>query len=204
MTPTERWQRSLTRAALSDPEGRVLAELTEFYAERHRSYHNLQHIVDCLQMLEEHASAEHDTVALELALWFHDAIYKPLKGGNELASAVMADDRLGAMGGEPALRRKVHRLIMATTHDAEPSDADEALMIDCDLSILGRDRDAFERYEAAIRSEYRLVPGPLFRRKRKAILASFLDRTRIFSTEPFHERFEATARGNLAWAIARL
>jgi predicted metal-dependent HD superfamily phosphohydrolase len=144
-----------------------------------------------------------DPIALELAIWFHDAIYAPLKGNNEAASADLATARLAALGAEEDLQKKVHRLILVTLHDREPNDPDETLLLDIDLSILGGERERFEVYESAIRQEYRLVPGPLYRRKRKAILQSFLARPVLYHTAPFRKS-EARARENLEWAISRL
>ncbi len=181
-----------------------MAELEGLYSERHRKYHNLQHVLDCLGHLEAHPVDGSDTAALELAIWFHDAIYSPLKGGNEQASADMAVERLAGMGASVELGRKVHRLIMVTTHDTQPKDLDESVMIDIDLAILGCQREKFELYEASIRREYRLVPGLLYRRKRKAILQSFVSRPAIYNTEIFRDLFESAARANLSWAISRL
>ncbi|MEM1182162.1 MAG: GDSL-type esterase/lipase family protein [Acidobacteriota bacterium] len=204
-----RWQDLLDRAGLDDPNLATLRELKELYSEKHRTYHNFRHIADCLDQLDgpipEVADlSEDERVALGFAFFFHDAIYSTVKGGNEQKSADLARDRLTALGASPELVGAVDRLIMATTHDAKPESADEALMIDIDLSILGRDRAAYEVYEHAIRKEYRLVPGPLFRSKRKEILQRFLEQPRLFHTESFHRRFDAAARDNLRWAISRL
>ncbi|MEO1088795.1 MAG: hypothetical protein AAFY88_31580, partial [Acidobacteriota bacterium] len=161
----DRWRTTLERAGLTDPNFETFRALKTLYAEDHRAYHNLRHITDCLEQLEWAAEAGHadgvDRAALGLALFFHDAVYSTITGGNEQKSAQLAKERLAAMGATPTLVAKVDRLIMATTHDAEPEGLVEALMIDIDLSILGRDRAAYEVYEHAIRREYRLVPGPL-------------------------------------------
>ena len=85
-------------------------------------------------------------------------------------------------------------------HAADSAD-DTALVVDVDLSILGREPSDFERYEKAVREEYKWVPGPLFRRKRIAILQSFLDRPVIYGTDYFRELYETQARVNLEWAI---
>ncbi|MEO1365563.1 MAG: GDSL-type esterase/lipase family protein, partial [Acidobacteriota bacterium] len=176
----DRWHTTLAHAGLTDPNFEVFRELEALYQEEHRAYHNLRHIADCFEQLEWAADAGHadgvDRAALGLALFFHDAIYSTIKGGNEQKSAELAGERLTALGAAPELVEAVDRLIRATTHDAEPDGRDEALMIDIDLSILGRDRAAYEVYERAIRKEYRLVPGPLFRSKRKEILGRFLER----------------------------
>jgi predicted metal-dependent HD superfamily phosphohydrolase len=44
----------------------------------------------------------------------------------------------------------------------------------------------------------------VFRSKRKTILQQFLARPAIYSTAPFRERLEASARANLARSIDRL
>lgn len=204
MDPAERWQATLHRAGLQDPDNATLLELLTLYAEPHRKYHNLQHILHCLHHLEANPIPNTDTTALELAIWFHDAIYSPLKPDNELTSADLAIRHLAGMGADAHLQQKVHRLILATTHAAEPADQDEALLIDVDLATLGSDRETFEAYESAIRHEYRLVPGPLYRRKRKAILQSFLARPAIYTTPDFRKSREDLARSNLKWAISRL
>ncbi len=204
MTTAELWQASLDHAGLEDAVPSLLSELESLYSERHRSYHNLQHVLDCLRYLALYPIPDSDTASLDLAIWFHDAIYKPLEGGNELASADLAVDRLASLGLTAAQQQKVHRLIMATTHDSVREDLDESVMIDVDLSILGRDRPTFEVYESSIRREYRLVPGPLYRHKRKAILQSFLSRPHIYSTEVFRDQFEDAAESNLRWAISKL
>jgi len=55
-----------------------------------------------------------------------------------------------------------------------------------------------------VRQDYRWVPSILFRHERAEILASFLARPHICSTEPFRERLEAPARRNPTAAIAEL
>jgi predicted metal-dependent HD superfamily phosphohydrolase len=204
MDSRQRWLACVEANGLADPGGVVFAELQRRYAERHRAYHNLRHVLDCLDHLEALAVDDANDAVIALAIWFHDAVYSPLEGGNELASADLAVERLGGMGAGEALRRRVHRLIMVTTHDAAPEDLDEAVMIDVDLAILGSEPSAFEVYEANIRREYRWVPGPLFRRKRRAILEGFLAQPTIYHTEPFRRRFEDAARANLAAAIEGL
>ena len=204
MESVERWQAILSHTGLDDPGWAILTELESLYSEPHRKYHNLQHALDCLVHLDSHPVEGADSSAIELAIWFHDAVYMPQEKGNEQASADMALKRLKNIGANVELRQKVHRLIMVTTHDKEPQDLDEAVMIDVDLVILGTGRDVFEVYESGIRSEYNFVPEPLYRRERRAILESFLSRSVIYNTEVFRESFEDTAHSNLKWAISNL
>ena len=92
--------------------------------------------------------------------------------------------------------------MMVTRHTGVPVDADEQLLVDIDLAILGAEPARFAEYDRQIREEYNHVPGWLFKRKRRAILHSFLDRLRIFSTPHFHQVREDTARANLRLATA--
>ena len=93
---------------------------------------------------------------------------------------------------------------MATRHAAPATTPDSQLLVDIDLAILGADERTYAEFEVNVRSEYRWVPAILFRRKRAEILESFLARPQIYSTRSFHERYEASARGNLARAIEAL
>ncbi|MBI2922085.1 MAG: hypothetical protein HYY18_13450 [Planctomycetes bacterium] len=99
---------------------------------------------------------------------------------------------------------RVVALILATRHAEAPSDPDARWLVDIDLGILGADPEAYRRYETAIRREYRLVPGLLFRRKRAELLEGFLARPRLYLTDHFHARLEAPARRNLADAVRQL
>jgi predicted metal-dependent HD superfamily phosphohydrolase len=75
------------------------------------------------------------------------------------------------------------------------------LLVDIDLSILGAPRPRFDEYEAQVRAEYGWVPGFLFRRKRREILAEFLARNPIYNTPRLRESLEGRARENLAYSL---
>jgi predicted metal-dependent HD superfamily phosphohydrolase len=98
----------------------------------------------------------------------------------------------------------VHRLILATKHQESTASGDEALLVDIDLSILGRDPVVFDRYEQSIRQEYRWVPEVAFREGRARILESFLNRPAVYRTALFAQRYEAQARENLSRSIRQL
>ncbi len=102
----------------------------------------------------------------------------------------------------PDAVNRVHDLVMATRHTEVPTYGDQQLLVDIDLSILGAPDERFKDYERQIRDEYSFIPGWIFRRKRRAILKSFLDRRRIYSTGHFHLALEQRARENLSRAIS--
>lgn len=199
----ERWNGLMRSLGLPASEATFRA-LDTAYREPHRQYHTTQHIDDCLAQFDLlRTQADHpDTI--ELALWFHDAVYLPYKSGNEEKSAEWASRFLEAAGADAATIVRVRDLILATRHEVVATDRDTAILIDVDLSVLGADRDRYDAFEKNVRREYRWVPRPLYRRERRKILESFLQRERIFMTDDFCRRYESTARENIARAIHAL
>ncbi|SFZ71105.1 HD domain-containing protein [Chitinimonas taiwanensis] len=171
------------------------------YAEPHRHYHGLQHLDECLALFQQVAESAEHPAEVEIALWFHDAIYEPLRHDNEQRSADWAREELLTAGAAKQVVDHVYALIMATQHAAEPSGRDAQLLVDIDLAILGALPERFAEYERQVRAEYGHVPSFLFRRKRRALLKQFLARPRLYSTAGMRERFEAIARENLIATI---
>ena len=195
----ERWfsiWRGLGVAASPDLE-RLYARLVAAYTESHRHYHTLRHVRECFARLDELRAPAAHPHEVELALWFHDAIYRPRRSDNEARSADWAREAALAFGVNGGAAARIHALVLATRHAAAPDTPDAQVLVDVDLSILGAERGRFDEYEQQVRREYRWVPGFLYRRERARILREFLARPRIFSTPAFFERFEAAARANL-------
>lgn len=174
------------------------------WSEPQRRYHTLRHLSDCLALFETTMHLAERPAEIEIALWFHDAVYELKAKDNEARSADWAERALSEAGVAPDVRGRVRELIMATCHAAQPTSADARLMVDIDLSILGVDPERFDEYEVQVRQEYAWVPRPLFRRKRREILMGFLARPTIYGTPWFQERFDAAARANLQRSVARL
>lgn len=196
---------SLWRAlgAAAPPDG-LHAELKSRYAEAHRQYHTAQHLAECLASLDRVRTQLLRPAEVELALWFHDAIYDPRRHDSELRSADWARRCCGEAGLAADVGDRVHALVMMTRHDALPDDPDGQALVDIDLAILGAAPSRFAEYERQVRAEYAWVPEPVYRRERRKLLQSFLDRPAIYSTAAFRAREEARARTHLAAAIAAL
>jgi predicted metal-dependent HD superfamily phosphohydrolase len=199
----ERWRRAWSDLGVAPPEG-LRAEVAEAWQEPWRAYHTIDHLEAGLALLAECRNLASAPAELDLAFYFHDAVYDPKRSDNEEKSAQLAKKVLLEAGAAPELAQRIYDLVMVTRHDAEPADSDAALLVDVDLAILGAERADYDRYEQAVREEYSWVPRILFRRKRREILKAFLARPRIYRTAALHERFEAAARGNLTRAIAAL
>jgi predicted metal-dependent HD superfamily phosphohydrolase len=175
-------------------------ELLRRYSEPWRRYHTVQHLSECLALFTKSASQALRPAEVEAGLWFHDAVYELRANDNEARSAQLALSVLDAGHVRAEVAHRVSSLVLATRHSALPGEADEQMLVDIDLSILGAVPLRFAEYEQQIRDEYSFVPDDVFMQKRREILNAFLARHRIFSTEQFHARFEQPARANLARA----
>jgi len=182
----------------------LLQTLVARYSEPHRHYHTLAHLDACLRHLPELRGLATHPDEVALALWFHDAIYDIGAADNEHRSADWAVRALLSASVEAALAQRVFALIMVTRHEVAPVTADEQVLLDVDLAILGARAEVFDGYEDQVRAEYHAVSEPLFRANRRRILQGFLARERIYHTAVFHGLFEAQARRNLARSIAAL
>lgn len=180
----------------------IYKNLISAYSEPHRAYHTLQHIRECLELLDwvNESGPIEDRNLIEAALWFHDVVYNPQQNDNELKSAEWARTALKASGLDEIKCAKIYRLILATEHPHSPESVAEQWMIDIDLAILGSDSARFVEYELQIRTEYNWVPLDEYRQKRRAVLNSFLAQPEIYSTALFRHRFEEQARANLRTA----
>jgi predicted metal-dependent HD superfamily phosphohydrolase len=203
MLDAERWLLLMERLSLTCDHDDYLT-LTNMLDEPSRAYHNTSHIADCLSQLDACETDCENADEIEFSLWLHDAVYDPRSTDNEAESAALASSILQRGGGSPSLIATVQRLILATKHDAPPKHDDERLITDIDLSILGRDAAVYDRYEAAIRTEYSWVPWDVYRSKRREVLDSFLARERTYSTRWFFDRYESQTRYNLQQAIIAL
>lgn len=199
----EQWQGLMDRLSLG-PNRETFRDLHAAYSEKHRHYHTTGHIDHCLGLFEQYRELASRPDEVELALWFHDAIYRPLSRDNEARSAEWARDFVIENGLDDAMVDRVTALIMATVHEAPAEEKDTRLLVDIDLSILGSSEKEYRRFESDVRQEYRWVPGIIYRKERSRILQSFVDRESIYSTPDLRDRFEASARRNLEDAIVRL
>jgi predicted metal-dependent HD superfamily phosphohydrolase len=181
-----------------------MRRLLEAYNEPHRKYHTLRHLLECLDLFDAHREIAVAPAEVEMALWFHDAVYGVFANDNEARSADWAGRALLAAGVKPQRIERIKSLILATRHSILPEDADEKLIVDLDLAILGASRDRFNDYETRIRGEYYWAPESLYREKRIEILKEFLARTPIYQTPDLRNALETSAAENLRYAIDRL
>jgi predicted metal-dependent HD superfamily phosphohydrolase len=198
------WTAAWNGLGVAAPGDGLYEELIARYSAPERRYHTLQHLDECFARLAESRQLAEHPHEIELALWFHDAVYDVRGQDNEERSAVWAEDVARRAGLPERVAAGIRGLIVATKHDAMPDSTDSRLLVDIDLAILGAPVERFDEYERQVRQEYAWVPDALFRQKRREILETFLARPRIFSTDYFRSKYEAQARNNLERSIAAL
>lgn len=168
-----------------------------------RRYHGIEHLVDCLRELDRAARVAEVADPAELALWYHDAVYEPGGRACEDRSAALLEADAAALGIAADAAALAIAAVRATAHATPaPSTPVTDLVLDVDLSILGRDALRFMDYEHAIEEEY--APSSLFafRHARGRFLAGLLARPQIFRTPAFRERYEQRARVQIAQLLA--
>jgi len=187
----------------------LTAALRKRYGEPHRAYHTWTHIAALFghfgRLRDRFARPE----AVEIAIYYHDAIYDPLSKDNEADSAALM---IGALADRIDSDTLAHAnaLVLATAGHRVPETVDEGLASDCalfldmDLAILGADPDSFDDYARAIRQEYAAIPDEIFLPRRRAIMAEFLARPRLYLTDIFRRTHNQRARANLRRLVGRL
>lgn len=203
-TSAAAWQRLWGGLGAAGIPMGVYNRLVAAYSEQHRHYHTLQHLRECLAHLDATASLARHSDEVELALWFHDAVYDPRRDDNELRSADWAADALRSAGCGEAVASRVHALVLATRAHEAGDDPDVRLLVDIDLAILGTAPARYGEYARQVRAEYAHVPHALFRTRRAALLEALLARERIYATDAFHAALEQRARANLATELDTL
>ncbi len=201
MDLAKRWEQTWSQLSAEPPVG-LCDELLLAYTEPHRAYHTIQHLSECFEWLDLCTVRPLDPPVLELALWFHDAIYDTRASDNERASAAWARRALCQL--EPSLLDSLEALIILTEHLVPPNTPDQCFLLDLDLSILGASEDRYAEYEAQVRAEYHWVPVERYTAARIRVLQSFQNRSTLFQTEYFRSRLEEQAHLNLARSIASL
>jgi predicted metal-dependent HD superfamily phosphohydrolase len=179
--------------------------LAERYREPQRRYHDLRHLHEVLQTVDELAEEADDVDAVRWAAWFHDAVYDVRRDDNEERSAELAEQELAALGLAPALVAEVSRLVRLTaTHRPDEGDANGAVLCDADLRILAADPWRHAEYVVDVRTEYAHVAEDDFRAGRAAVLRALLSADRLYRTQSGHARWEERARTNVTAELHHL
>lgn len=192
------WTRFSSRLELTESVSHDLYTLLlAAYTEKHRAYHTVQHIVECLALLELVRDQLDDPIAIEMAIWFHDAIYDPKAADNELRSAMLMQQYVQPIWDEQRIQ-KIYNWIMATQQHQPSHDTDLNYLLDIDLAILGSTTERFQSYEQQIQFEYAWVESAVYTEKRNVVLKHFFDMQPLYQTTYFQDLLEFNAKKNLS------
>jgi predicted metal-dependent HD superfamily phosphohydrolase len=167
-----------------------------------RGYHDLRHLTEVLDRLDELAAAGEgfDGEVVGLAAWFHDGVYDGQAGAEE-RSAQWAER---ALAGRPEAAEVARLVRLTETHRPADDDANSCALSDADLAILAAGSARYAEYVADVRREYADVPDDLFRPGRAAILADLLAKPALFHMAYAREHWEPAARANVEAELATL
>lgn len=203
-----RWQGALVavRGTASGPDPLPYAEhLLERWGEPQRRYHTTAHLAQVLDHVDTLAGHAADPDVVRLAVWFHDAVYRPDRSENEERSAALAERALPEAGVPDAATAEVARLVRLTvTHDPADGDRDGEVLCDADLAILASAPREYAAYAAQVREEYGFVPDDLFRAGRADVLRHLLGLPRLFRTPHGAAVWEPRARQNVTTELELL
>ncbi|MEO7587875.1 MAG: metal-dependent phosphohydrolase [Arachnia sp.] len=171
----------------------VADELLQRWAEPHRHYHGMSHLIDGLAALETLGGSRLE----RMAFWFHDAVHSNSTPADEDASAELVADLL--VGHElPADIAEIQRLVLLTAgHRTEPDDPPGQRVCDADLSALGADPATYRRNVEGIRAELPKLSEAEWELGRSRFLTQFLERECFFATDTGRQLWEASARVNV-------
>ncbi len=179
---------------------KMYASLEKKYTEKHRRYHNLQHLRELFAYVDKYADLLPEKRLVELAIWYHDSIYsvwRPAK--NELKSAEAAERECAHLDLTKKEKERLKAWIIGTKAHRLPPAHDTPsgrLFMDFDTAILGAEPKIYEQYRKNIRAEYSIYPDLIYNAGRKKALQTFLEKP-IYLTELFREKYEEQARENI-------
>lgn len=181
------------------------AEVLAAYADPSRGHHGVRHLREVLSRLDELADAgcTFDRTAVQLAAWFHDAVYDGERDAEE-RSASWAESALPLLV-DAAVVAEVARLVRLTEHHRPHiEDTNGCALSDADLSILAAPVGRYEEYVEAVRKEYGHLSDDVFSAGRAVVLRQLADKPQLFHTTHGFATWEAPARSNLSRELAQL
>lgn len=168
-------------------------------------YHDLRHLTEVLQRLEELATdgVRFPSLPVRLAAWFHDAVYDGERDAED-RSATWAEHALDELVDAGTVAEVARLVRLTETHDPEPQDVAGCALSDADLAILAAPPGRYAAYTEQVRREYGHLDDATFASGRAQLLRGLATRRALFRTGPAHDRWEAPARANLEAELVRL
>ncbi len=172
--------------------------LKKSYQGKKRHYHNLNHIKAMLFSFLKYKDTIENPDEVLYAIFYHDIIYKATRKDNEQKSAQYA---VKILPQNAVVDQEFVLEAIVATQKHENEKKDIQWLLDFDLKVLGSDWEEYLEYTKQIRKEYCIYPDFLYKQGRKKALEHFLERDRIYYSQPFFEKYEKQARKNILQEI---
>lgn len=171
-------------------------KLLTYWSAPGRHYHGPEHLAECLDALDVLGSSLRSE---RLAIWFHDAVHNNQAGEDERHSAALAERELAHAGVGGAERAEVSRLILLTIqHTTTVDDAPGARVCDADLAVLAASRNRYDQSVRQLRAEQPHLDDLSWQQQRRRRVTELLARDPLYLSSVGRERWQASARTNLA------
>ena len=170
-------------------------EIKEKYSEKHRAYHNLNHLEEIFRYYDSCKDKLEQPDLICFSIFYHDVIYGVWKKDNEEKSADFALLKLSNILSTSELTSITNQIITTKTHESLNNDTQ--FLLDFDLAILGQSPSIYKEYLQKIRKEYKSVPNFIYKKGRKKVLQHFIDKPFIYKTPEFIDLYELQAKQNL-------
>lgn len=170
--------------------------LTKQYTQPHRRFHTIEHIAYMFRKANEHDISL--TRAQTLAIWWHDAVYKPGSPTNEADSIDLMRQHVNFTNDIWA--RSVDMIVDTMTHT--PRTAESAIVCDLDMMILADTKVAYRRYAKQVRQEFNMIPDAQYRQGRIQFLGELI-LTPIYHSDVF-KKYRERAITNITEEIKSL
>ncbi len=177
-------------------------EIYASYTGKSRYYHNLGHLNNMISELNEIESSVTELDTILFSIYYHDIVYKSTETDNEYQSAKLFEKRISNTHF-PKIQN-CYKQIEATKEHKTSVDKDTNILLDLDLSILGKDKSEYQEYCSNIRKEYSIYPDSMYHPGRKKALNHLLELDVIFKTDYFFDKYEEKARKNMAFELSQL
>jgi len=183
----------------------MYADVVSRWSEPHRHYHDVRHLLATLTALDAIGGKAAAARPVQLAAWFHDAVYEGVAGVDEQRSADLARRMLSDLPSTLPSRLandevdEVVRLALLTArHDPAPDDAAGAALCDADLSILGAVPGRYDVYVRDVRLDFDHVDDASWAVGRTAVLDQLLALDPLSRTPTGRVLWSEQAAANLA------
>lgn len=200
---------------------KVYADLIREYTRPERAYHNVNHLIQMINSIQEmmniykFGDARTSKAIMYLATFFHD--YRYVTNGsnmdglsNEEVSAYLAYEMLLGIGltNVYVLESIVSLIVFTEKHQIDPKrnpgEMEQQIFLDADMGILGADPYKYDEYKEGIRFEYSNIDPERYIAGRSNFLHGIRSKKAIFYTEYMNQLYRDQVMDNVNTELKEL